>query len=297
MRGDKVPLAMGALADHLAAYGAVVNASCGMHVHVDAVDFSAVELRRVLVMFRLFQDQIFGTLVDESRRTNPYCPGLELSDAAILNLMKLSSSAEINNWFYAHLYRLTPNTNSSYTKSEATRAMKAFEARLNERKAHKYENGARRAAINFHSWMMRGTIEFRLKEGTINRADLINWPLWCGWFVQKSTGLTDKELLWWMKQPITLRELSERFASTNLGNARMPKSILSWVDDKLAEAKRPKPKKAEVPLRQNITTNPETQRAAEQTAFLGPRTSNLWGFRPPIHPNDNAIRPDLEDGG
>ena len=119
---------------------------------------------------------------------------------------------------------------------------------------------------------MRGTVEFRLKEGTTTKADLMNWPLWCGWFVQKCTGLTDKEVMWWMKQPPKLIELAERFTASTLGGARMPKSVLKWVEAKIAEAAKPRaktPKKEQPPasLLNEAATASLRQAAAPQFEF------------------------------
>ena len=248
MIGDKVPLAMGALAKHLKSSGASVNETCGFHVHVDAAEASAADLRRILAGFWIFQDQIFDALVAPERSTNVFCPKVRLDDPEVFELMKLSSSAEINNWFYRYLYGMEPSYNALWTPTQRRTAIKGFEDKLKQRKAHKYENAARRHAINFHSWMMRGTVEFRLKEGTIDEVELINWPLWCGWFVQKFSSFQDKELLWWMKKTPTLVEISERFCASTLGGARMPKSVLQWVQKKVDEAKLPRPKKAAAPI-------------------------------------------------
>lgn len=245
MIGDRVPLAMGALADALRVANAVPNESCGFHVHVDGADLSAGDLRRILVGFKIFQDDIFKYLVAPERTNNVYCPKLRLDDPALFDLMRLESSGDINNWFYRYLYGLVPNLGEHLSTAQKRIVIRQFDEQIKAKKAHKYENGARRQAINFHSWMMRGTVEFRLKEGTIDKADLVNWPLFCGWFVHKFASFQDKEVLWWMKKGIPLVELAERFTSSSLGGARMPKSVLEWVASRVASPPKP-PKKARV---------------------------------------------------
>lgn len=262
--GDKVPIGMGALADVLVKHKASVNETCGFHVHVDALRDTPADLRRIMVAFKLFQDQIFGNLVAAERKDNQYCPPLALDDSQIFDLMKLESSGDINNWFHRYLYRIVPDVHSSFTPAQRKAAMRDFESQLQARKAHKYENNARRSAINFHSWMMRGTVEFRLKEGSVSKPDLVNWPLWCGWFVQKIAGLPDKEILWWMKKPPTLVELTERFTASSLGGARMPKSILEWVAACCSGEAKPRLKKK--PL-EAITEWPERQPIGVEATF------------------------------
>lgn len=64
---------------------------------------------------------------------------------------------------------------------------------VREKKSHKYEQ-IRYKALNIHSYFMRGTIEFRHHEGTIDYDEIVNWSLICGTLVDMASKLTDAEV-------------------------------------------------------------------------------------------------------
>lgn len=229
MLGDNYIYAMTALTKAIKDHDTSADESCGLHVHVDAVDFNPEALRKILVAYTCIQEQLYGTLVDTSRQTNLYCPPLTYNTSGLTHIMNLSTSTEIMNFFYQTLYNLSiPNIDkANYTPSEFRLLIKDAENMIKRNKATKYVNHARRSALNFHSWMMRGTIEFRLKEGTVDPKDLLLWPLWCGWFIHKVSAISDKEIEWWIKKPPTLVELTETFTVGKSANA--PKSLLEYV--------------------------------------------------------------------
>ena len=226
--GDQFLSGMASLSELLNRVGCKVNSTCGLHVHVDAADLGYLELRRILAGFMVFVPQLWGSLVAAGRRTNQYCPPPPISSLELSKLMNLTSVGEVRDWFHKFLYNVEPM--DTYTPSEK----RAVIAQLKQFKAKKYMNTARRMAINFHSWMMRGTVEFRLKEATLDPGDLMMWPLWCGWFVEIlggstkggiHSGLTDKEVMMWMHDPPTLQQLADDC---------MPKALAAWVKERLA---------------------------------------------------------------
>lgn len=231
--GDSYLYGMAQLCHDLKATDATANASCGYHVHVNAAEFTPMDLRRVLVGFYLIQQQLYGTLVDRNRYNSEharmYCAPLRCDPA---ELMAMNSKGEFNSWLHNWLYGVELPVKAAFgSGDEAALLYKAklqqIDATLKSLKSTKYVNRARRWALNFHSWMMRGTLEFRLKEGTVDTSDLMMWPLWCGWFVQSMKDTSDKEVGYWIKNPPTLVELA-----THMGSVGMPQYVGDWVRGK-----------------------------------------------------------------
>jgi len=92
------------------------------------------------------------------------------------------------------------------------------------------EGGCRYAAMNVHAYFYTGkapTIEFRLKEGTMEAEELIFWPLFCGWFVESATRLDDNEVL-------AVHSLRDWVVAVR---PFVQGSVLDWVEEKLKDKK------------------------------------------------------------
>lgn len=91
--------------------------------------------------------------------------------------------------------------------------------------AHGDSGGCRYAAMNVHSHFFRGTIEFRLKEGTIEAEEVIFWPLFCGWFVEAAKRLSDSEVMGLEGLRGWVEVMKEK--------AWVQPAVVEWVEDKL----------------------------------------------------------------
>jgi hypothetical protein len=102
---------------------------------------------------------------------------------------------------------------------------------FNHIKAYKRTNGGaggcRYCAMNVHSHFFRGTIEFRLKEGTLDPTEIIFWPLFCGWFVEAAIRLRDDEVM-------AITSLAD-WVKTMRDNCIAQPSVLNWVEEKMAK--------------------------------------------------------------
>lgn len=230
MAGDNYIYGMSALIRDLHAGGARSNSSCGYHVHVDAAELMPLDLRRVLVAFYLVQKSLYGTLVANSRSGEwgqQYCAPLKCDPS---ELMAMEDKAEFVDWLHQWLYGVAMPSKLGITDDDYKTILRRIDVQLKQYKNTKYVNRARRWALNFHSWMMRGTLEFRLKEGTTDPKDLLLWPLWCGWFVQQFGQTSDKEIHYWLKKgTLSVPECSEFMAT---GPGGMPDYVLRWVKEK-----------------------------------------------------------------
>lgn len=200
-----------------------MNSTCGYHVHVDGADLRYVDLRRIMALFKIYQNEVFHSLIANSRASNVYCAPVKYSPGALLGLFKYTKNSEVKEWFHQELYGMSVEASADLNTRQY------INQQLAARKAHKYENVARRQALNFHSWMMRGTVEFRCKEGTMDQGDFLLWPLWCGWFVEAGNRLKDSEVVGWLQAPSSAPSLlafTQRF---------MPPVVQNWVAHRLKE--------------------------------------------------------------
>lgn len=233
MIGDRYIFGMARLIQDLTNGGSATNNSCGYHVHVDAAEMAPFDLRRIMVAFQLVQKSLYGTLVDVKRETSSwgltYCPPLNCDPAA---LMVMEDKNEFINWLHLWLYQVKLPAKSDYVGADNTykEVLREIDAQLKHFKGTKYMNRARRWALNFHSWMMRGTMEFRLKEMTMDPGDIIMWPLWCAWFVEKFGNASDKDIHYFMKKGLPLSAATEFMMS---GTHKMPLYVGNWVNSKI----------------------------------------------------------------
>ena len=238
MYGDGFITGMTELAEGLYISDVEMNKTCALHVHVAATDLSYWELRRLLMVYERIEGDIFRYLVAPYRGTEPtvvhfcqwftrpheYCekcrrfdelyPGarqsLEPLDRTLARMALARSTSDLKVCLIRMLYGIDDAS-----------------ARPNDFLHHKggrYE-WARYRSLNLHSWLYRGTVEFRMKEATTDVEELMYWPLWCGWVVHAITKMNDTEA---RSEKMGLRYLTERY---------MPKYLAEWVERKIAAVK------------------------------------------------------------
>jgi Putative amidoligase enzyme len=190
-----------------------VDHSCGLHVHVQAGDLGWYQIRRLVAIWCGIEESLFGTLVKEERRENHYCipfasetPSCpwQFSKKDVRRLMRTRSkgfmrdgSSWIKNQLIAKLYALKLDRYEKVGKDAYLKALQQFNhIKANKRTPGQAEGrGCRYGALNLHAFFYQQTVEFRLKEGTVDPRELLFWPLTCGWIVESSQRLTDKEAL------------------------------------------------------------------------------------------------------
>jgi hypothetical protein len=121
----------------LRAAGAVANASCGIHVHVDASPHNANTLRNITNIMASKEDLIYKSLQVNVARERQYCKKVEQSFLEELNRKKPKSLDQVSRIWY--------NGNDG---------------------RHEHYHNSRYHCLNLHSVFQKGTIEFRLFNGT-----------------------------------------------------------------------------------------------------------------------------------
>lgn len=119
--------------------GACVNRSCGIHIHVDAAPHSVKTLRNLVNIMVSKEDLLYKALAVDVAREDHYCQKTDLSFLEELNRKKPKSIEIFEEMWY---------------QGESRRYMH-------------YDN-SRYRALNLHSVFSKGTIEFRLFNGTMH---------------------------------------------------------------------------------------------------------------------------------
>jgi len=134
---------------------AYVNSTCGMHIHVDASDYTAKDICNFMKVYCLIENAIFSTL-PRSRRNNTYCKRITLQK-------------ETFNFLF------TKGVKSSSTATLAAYDRNNYSQRQLEELKRCKKPGSRYKAVNLSSWFYQGTIEFRMFSGTTCAQKIINW--------------------------------------------------------------------------------------------------------------------------
>jgi len=132
-----------------------VSRSCGMHIHVDASDYTAKDVCNFMKVYCLIENAIFSTL-PVSRRDNTYCK-------------KITLQKEMLNFLF------TKGVKSSSAATLAAYDHNNYSSRQLEELKKCKKPGSRYKAVNLSSWFYQGTIEFRMFSGTTCAQKIINW--------------------------------------------------------------------------------------------------------------------------
>ena len=119
--------------------GACVNRSCGIHIHVDAAPHSVKTLRNLVNIMVSKEDLLYKALAVDVAREDHYCQKTDLSFLEELNRKKPKSIENFERmWYHGDSRRFDHYDETRYH------------------------------ALNLHSVFSKGTIEFRLFNGTMH---------------------------------------------------------------------------------------------------------------------------------
>jgi hypothetical protein len=219
--GDNFIQGVTALAGEFERYGFQADSSCGLHVHVGVGDWTAFELRRLVVLYHKFEN-LFYQLVAKGRdgyrlvrdERKYYAKRWEFEQGWIDALMSQKEPSNIRRMIIQSLYK---DRLLSHIDREGRHAKFKYHTEFNnghlyspwppkiekvkeygfrnmaQIAAHKYE-ACRYFGLNLHTYFQRHTVEYRHHEGTVALDKLLYWPLWCGWFTELASQLNDLEI-------------------------------------------------------------------------------------------------------
>lgn len=122
-------------------HGAKVNASCGMHVHVDASNHTPRSLKNALTIMYAKEDILFKALKVQTARETDYCQ--KVRKTVLEDIRRLPS----NNMSMEQVERLW------------------YEGRDGN---YEHYDGTRYHALNLHAVFSKGTLEWRCFESTLH---------------------------------------------------------------------------------------------------------------------------------
>ena len=135
--------------------GAVPHSSCGIHIHVDGANHTALSLRRMICFMTARQDLIYEAL-DTGRRKDRWC-------RPICENLKIQMKQEKD------------VTIDKVEKIWYSRANDNYYGRID----HSHYNETRYHGLNLHSYFSKGTVEFRLFNSTLHAGRIKAYIQFC----------------------------------------------------------------------------------------------------------------------
>lgn len=192
---------------------AKVNKSCGLNVHVDGGKLSWQAIENFCKLWILVEDEMFG-LVAKSRRESHYCKPFRNHAARILGAKSIETGSH------------TVAMKKAFVRGLYGARVGRENKKLKEKKLHKYDD-SRYAAVNLHSWVYRGTIEFRLHHGTTKMlAKVLPWVRICRAIVHYSASMTEAMYAGVLNAPEKLRFIMTYFKDL---------STADWIPERMAQ--------------------------------------------------------------
>lgn len=130
--------------------GAITNSSCGIHVHIDASPFDARTLRNITNIMAAKEDLIYKALGVSVARQHRWCQPVEQRFLDELNNRRPHSMQDVERIWYNGASR----SNNHYDDS-------------------------RYHCLNLHSVFQKGTVEFRLFNGTLHAGKIKAYIQFC----------------------------------------------------------------------------------------------------------------------
>jgi hypothetical protein len=136
----------------LRAAGAIANETCGIHIHIDGSNHDTKTLRNIANIIASKEDLIYKALEVDTNRQNRFCKKVEQNFINTINKEKPSNLSELNKIWYA------PYGSESSSM---------------------HYHSSRYHGLNLHSIFQKGTIEFRLFNGTTHAGKIKAYIQFC----------------------------------------------------------------------------------------------------------------------
>lgn len=155
--------------------GAVANYSCGIHIHVDGANHTAVSLRRMVKFFAARQNLVYEGLQIAPSRSGQWCKPIATSLIDEMAKVKNISRSEMESIWYS-------------------RANDGYSGRVD----HSHYNHTRYHGLNLHSFFSKGTVEFRLFNSTLHAGKIKAYIQFClavsAWAIESKDSINFRNL-------------------------------------------------------------------------------------------------------
>ena len=131
-------------------YGAITNKSCGIHVHIDASPFDAKKLRNITNIMAAKEDLIYKALNVSVDRQHRWCRPVDQRFLEELNRRRPASMRDVERIWYDGPSR-----------------------------SYEHYDDSRYHCLNLHSVFQKGTVEFRLFNGTLHAGKIKAYIQFC----------------------------------------------------------------------------------------------------------------------
>lgn len=131
--------------------GALVNSSCGIHIHVGAEQFTPKTLRNLVNLMASKEDMIYHALQIDPIREGRYCQKTDETFLRELNKKQPRTMAEFADIWYIQ---------APFGRDE-------------------HYNNSRYHGLNLHATFTKGTVEFRLFNGTLHAGEIKAYIQFC----------------------------------------------------------------------------------------------------------------------
>lgn len=159
---------LAAIAEGLVKAKAEVTTGCGIHVHVDCRDYTYQDLQKFIKVYYYIEDALFAA-VHWTRASNDFCKpcGVEFYEKVVKGIKPEElKAALIKNVYGENSLKRTSYGTEFYAKRGDHYGRIGFARNRNEK---------RYAAINYHSYFLRGSVESRIHHGSISFDEIYNW--------------------------------------------------------------------------------------------------------------------------
>lgn len=153
--------------------GAIANSSCGIHVHVDGANHTPDSLTR-LINFAVGRQDLFYEALEIGARGDRWCKKI---NAKLLDAMKHD----------------TVRTRESMERIWYSAVNDGYSFGIN----HEHYNSTRYHGINLHAFFTKGTVEFRLFNGTTHAGKIKAYVQFC--LAMSAWAINAKDNLHFMK--------------------------------------------------------------------------------------------------
>lgn len=227
--------------------GAMVNDSCGIHVHVDASKHSVKTLRNIVNIMAAKEDLLYKALNVEVEREH-YCKKADTCFLDTMNNRRPKTMGELERlWYNGRNGR-----NNHYDKS-------------------------RYHALNLHSVFSKGTIEFRLFNSTLHAGEIKSYIQLClaishQALVQKGASrtktLSPNEKYTFRTWLLRLGMIGDEFKTARLHLLKNLEGNIAWRDPAQAQAQKERfaAKRLAEESAENTTQEPAYEFPAEESA-------------------------------
>lgn len=168
---------------------AVVDSSCGLHVHVDSRDFDPLDIRKLVFLYEQCEPALYACL-PTNRHTSRFCIPSGRSYANYLRQDELFTLEEVRK-----------DNKMGHKKVDLKRGTieMVFGKGQKPVSSSKYGSGAahdvRYRGLNLYSHFFRGSAEFRHAPGSVDPQFIIDWSLLCCGIVDTAKTLSEKQIL------------------------------------------------------------------------------------------------------